>query len=161
EPADLSAAVRFLAGDGARHITGATLDVNGGHGVGWGGGGLFGGGGFEAPGVFFPVGRFPRCVAPPESRGAGRDPAARAEPGARRTDYVSLVQELVEEIPGAQAARHLHPDVRSVAPTVRGEADGLHAAANDRGVVHVVVDLTAHLPSPFVGVHPGSGALDD
>jgi len=31
EPADLSAAVRFLAGDGARHITGATLDVNGGY----------------------------------------------------------------------------------------------------------------------------------
>ena len=30
-PADLSAAVRFLAGDGARHITGATLDVNGGY----------------------------------------------------------------------------------------------------------------------------------
>jgi len=31
EPSDLSAAVRFLAGDGARHITGATLDVNGGY----------------------------------------------------------------------------------------------------------------------------------
>jgi len=31
EPADLSAAVPFLAGDGARHITGATLDVNGGY----------------------------------------------------------------------------------------------------------------------------------
>jgi NAD(P)-dependent dehydrogenase (short-subunit alcohol dehydrogenase family) len=31
EPEDLSAAVRFLAGDGARHITGATLDVNGGY----------------------------------------------------------------------------------------------------------------------------------
>ena len=31
EPSDLSAAVRFLASDGARHITGATLDVNGGY----------------------------------------------------------------------------------------------------------------------------------
>jgi NAD(P)-dependent dehydrogenase (short-subunit alcohol dehydrogenase family) len=31
EPADLSAAVRFLASEGARHITGATLDVNGGY----------------------------------------------------------------------------------------------------------------------------------
>src|SRR2546426_4142233 len=30
EPSDLSAAVRFLASDGARHITGATLDANGG-----------------------------------------------------------------------------------------------------------------------------------
>src|SRR5262249_2220402 len=34
EPSDLSAAVRFLAGDGARHITGATLDVNGGYVMG-------------------------------------------------------------------------------------------------------------------------------
>ena len=31
EPSDLSAAVRFLASEGARHITGATLDVNGGY----------------------------------------------------------------------------------------------------------------------------------
>ena len=31
EPEDLSAAVRFLASEGARHITGATLDVNGGY----------------------------------------------------------------------------------------------------------------------------------
>jgi NAD(P)-dependent dehydrogenase (short-subunit alcohol dehydrogenase family) len=31
EPADLSAVVRFLASDGARHITGATIDVNGGY----------------------------------------------------------------------------------------------------------------------------------
>ena len=31
EPEDLSAAVRFLVSDGARHITGATLDVNGGY----------------------------------------------------------------------------------------------------------------------------------
>jgi 3-oxoacyl-[acyl-carrier protein] reductase len=31
EPEDLSAAVRFLASDGARHITGAALDVNGGY----------------------------------------------------------------------------------------------------------------------------------
>jgi NAD(P)-dependent dehydrogenase (short-subunit alcohol dehydrogenase family) len=31
EPSDLSAAVRFLTSDGARHITGATLDVNGGY----------------------------------------------------------------------------------------------------------------------------------
>jgi NAD(P)-dependent dehydrogenase (short-subunit alcohol dehydrogenase family) len=31
EPEDLSAAVRFLASQGARHITGATLDVNGGY----------------------------------------------------------------------------------------------------------------------------------
>jgi NAD(P)-dependent dehydrogenase (short-subunit alcohol dehydrogenase family) len=31
EPDDISAAVRFLTSDGARHITGATLDVNGGY----------------------------------------------------------------------------------------------------------------------------------
>jgi NAD(P)-dependent dehydrogenase (short-subunit alcohol dehydrogenase family) len=31
EPSDISAAVRFLASEGARHITGATLDVNGGY----------------------------------------------------------------------------------------------------------------------------------
>ena len=31
EPADLSAVVRFLASEGARHITGATIDVNGGY----------------------------------------------------------------------------------------------------------------------------------
>ena len=31
EPSDLSAAVRFLTSEGARHITGATLDVNGGY----------------------------------------------------------------------------------------------------------------------------------
>jgi 3-oxoacyl-[acyl-carrier protein] reductase len=31
EPADISAVVRFLASDGARHITGATIDVNGGY----------------------------------------------------------------------------------------------------------------------------------
>ena len=31
EPSDLSAVVRFLASEGARHITGATLDVNGGY----------------------------------------------------------------------------------------------------------------------------------
>jgi NAD(P)-dependent dehydrogenase (short-subunit alcohol dehydrogenase family) len=31
EPEDISAVVLFLASDGARHITGATIDVNGGY----------------------------------------------------------------------------------------------------------------------------------
>jgi 3-oxoacyl-[acyl-carrier protein] reductase len=31
EPADISAVVRFLASEGARHMTGATVDVNGGY----------------------------------------------------------------------------------------------------------------------------------
>jgi len=31
EPEDISAVVLFLASEGARHITGATIDVNGGY----------------------------------------------------------------------------------------------------------------------------------
>jgi 3-oxoacyl-[acyl-carrier protein] reductase len=31
EPQDISAVVRFLASEGARHMTGATVDVNGGY----------------------------------------------------------------------------------------------------------------------------------
>src|SRR5256886_14884176 len=58
EPSDLSAAVRFLAGDGARHITGATLDVNG-------GGGTVGGHHDPSPGPGRPLSARASFFAPP------------------------------------------------------------------------------------------------
>src|SRR5262245_53949699 len=87
--------------------------------------------------------------------------AARTETGPGRSDHVRLVEQLVEELPGAEAGGGLRPDVRRVSAPVDGEADGAEPFADDAGVLHVEVDGLPHLLLSVGRVYGGRGLLDD
>src|SRR5207249_10360373 len=100
-------------------------------------------------------------VGPLAERGEAEIPlTARAEACAWRADHVGLGEQLVEELPGAEAGRRLHPDVGRVARTVHGETDRGQSLADDARVVHVEVDRVAHLLLAVGRVHGGGGLLD-
>jgi len=86
--------------------------------------------------------------------------AAGAEATSRRPDHVALLQQLVEEVPGAHAARGLEPDVGGIHAAVAGDAGLFQPFTDDAGVLHVVVDDLLGLGPPLVGVDGSGGALD-
>ena len=66
--------------------------------------------------------------------------AARTETDARRTYYMHIVQQTVEELPGSAAFWSLQPQVRRVYTTEYLETGLDETFAHDAGILQVVVD---------------------
>src|SRR4051812_30897184 len=67
--------------------------------------------------------------------------AMAAETGARRSDHLHFLQQLVEKLPRGKTGRHLQPDVGRVDATIYGIARGLQAFADDTRILHIVRDV--------------------
>ena len=106
-----------------------------------------------------PLHRLNHILAMTEGRKSEEPFAARPETGTRRADDVAFIEEFVEEVPGAQAARRLEPDVGGVDAAVAGDAGSGETFTDDPGILHVVVDDLLGLLPPLLGVDGSRGAL--
>ncbi len=77
--------------------------------------------------------------------------AAWAEPDARGSNHLRVLEQIIEELPTAHAARALHPHVRRVHAAAVPHARRVERLRDDPRVGLVHLDVALDLTAPFEG----------